>query len=63
MDREHLEDAILEHLRNVALTKRAILEVAMTIADDYPTQGRLLLATISALTRSADKLLGDTNVT
>lgn len=62
METEKLESAILAHLHNIALTKRALLEVAINIADEYPTESRLLLSTITGLTRSADTLLGDTNV-
>ena len=50
------------HLREVAHVKRALLEVARDVSDDYPTQAHLLVATIRQLTRSADKLLGDTTM-
>ncbi len=51
---------MLAHLREVAHVKRALLLVARDVADDYPTQAHLLVATMRQLTRSADKLLGDT---
>ena len=62
MERDDLDDRILDHLRIVAHTKRALLQVAVDISDDYPTQAGTLIAIISSLTRSADQLLGDTNV-
>lgn len=62
VDLTHVEDAILLHLHEVAHTKRALLEVATKIQGDYPTDAHLLLTTIRTLTRSADKLLGDTVV-
>ncbi len=60
MDLTNIEDAVLEHLQEVAHVKRALLQVAKTIANDYPTEAHVTLTTIRSLTRSADKLLGDT---
>lgn len=57
------QDAILVHLREVAHVKRAMLQTALKIADDYPTDGVVLLKAIKSLTASADRLLGDTAVT
>lgn len=62
MDHDNIEDRILAHLRTVAHTKRALLQTAVEIADDYPARAGLLLTIIQSLTRSADKLLGDTSV-
>lgn len=62
MDHENLDDRILDHLRIIAHTKRALLQVAVDISDEYPTQAGTLIAIITSITRSADKLLGDTNV-
>lgn len=62
MENDGLDDRILDHLRIVAHTKRALLQVAVDISDDYPTQAGTLIAIITSLTRSADTLLGDTNV-
>ncbi len=59
---DDLEDSIYEHLKTVALSKRAILQIAQRIANDYPTDAALLVRVITELTRSADKLLGDTSV-
>ena len=56
-------DTVLEHLREVAAAKQAMLEIALAISDTYPTQAHTLLGMIRGLTRSADKLLGDTTVT
>lgn len=62
MDEANLESAILEHLHTVAHSKRALLQVAVEIAKDYPVQASTLVSIIRALTRSADMLLGDTAV-
>ena len=58
----YLEDSILAHIHVIAHSKRAMLQVALEISDEYPSQAAILVTAISALTRSADKLLGDTNV-
>lgn len=62
MDDQNKADAILNHLRIVAHSKRAMLQVAVDITREYPTQAATLVAIITSLTRSADGLLGDTNV-
>lgn len=62
VDRVEIEDAVLLHLHEVAHLKRGMLEVATTIQGDYPTQASLLLVMIRQLTKSADRLLGDTVV-
>jgi len=62
MDLDNLDDRILDHLRAVAHTKRALLQVAVDITDEFPTQAGVLVSIITSLTRSADKLLGDTVV-
>lgn len=53
----------MEHLREVAAAKRGMLDIALEIQADYPTQAHTLLGMIRGLTRSADRLLGDTVVT
>jgi len=60
MEHEGLDDRILDHLRTIAHTKRALLQIAVDVADDYPTQANTLIYVIASLTRSADMLLGDT---
>lgn len=60
---EEVENAILEHLHSVSLVKRAILSAVKDIKDEYPVQAVLLLDAAKELTRSADRLLGDTLVT
>lgn len=62
VERADIEDAVLQHLHEVAHMKRGMLEVATAIQADYPTQARLILVMIRQLTRSADRLLGDTVV-
>lgn len=57
-----IEDAILEHLHEVAVIKRALLQVASTISPDFPSEAGVTLHCLAALTKSADKLLGDTVV-
>jgi hypothetical protein len=57
-----LEDAILDHLRQVALVKRALLQVANAIVGDSPNEAALILRSLTHLTKSADNLLGDTIV-
>lgn len=59
---DDLEDSIFDHLKTVAMSKRAMLQIANRIANDYPIEGALLLRVITELTRSADRLLGDTSV-
>jgi len=63
MDEHERQETILRHLVEVAAAKRALLEVAEVVRSDYPVQASLLLITIRSLTRSADRLLGDTAVT
>ena len=63
MNDHDIQDAILEHLREVAVVKRAMLQTAVAISDEFPTQGAVLLRAIKAITKSADRLLGDTAVT
>lgn len=63
MNEHDLQDAILEHLREIAVVKKAVMQTAVKIAADYPTDGAVLLRAIRSLTLSADKLLGDTSVT
>ena len=55
-------DTVLEHLREIAAAKRGLLQVAVAIAEDFPSEAHTLLSMIHGLTRSADKLLGDTVV-
>lgn len=62
-DGDELEDAILGHLRLVAHSKRALLQVAVDISNDFPSQAALIITIITSMTRSADTLLGDTSVT
>ncbi len=59
-DSRDFEEAVLQHLQEVAHVKRAMLQTAVRISNDYPSDAAVLLRTISALTRSADTLLGDT---
>ena len=60
MDYDRFEDGLIEHLHEIARTKRALLTVAREIADTYPTQADTILRTIAGLTRSANALLSDT---
>lgn len=62
VERVDIEDAVLRHLHEVAHLKRGMLEVATAIQPDYPTQASLVLVMIRQLTKSADRLLGDTVV-
>ena len=63
MDENYLEDRVIEHLQEIGHAKRAILQVAVKISHDFPTDAELLLSVILGITRTADKLLGDTQVT
>lgn len=56
------QDAILTHLREIGVVKRAMLQTAMEIAGEFPTQSAVLLSAIKELTNSAHVLLGDTVV-
>jgi len=60
---DELEDAILDHLRIIAHSKRALLQVAVDISAGFPAQSALIITIITSMTRSADTLLGDTSIT
>lgn len=62
VDYTNFDEAVLRHLHEIAQAKRALLQVALDIADYAPAQATLIINTIKGLTRSADKLLGDTIV-
>lgn len=62
MDPQQLADSILLHLQEVTMVKKAILQVAFEIADEYPAQASVLVRAVRGMTTSADKLLGDTMV-
>jgi hypothetical protein len=59
-DRERVETAVIEHLQEIAHAKRAILQIARKIVYDYEADADTLLRVVVVLTRSADRLLGDT---
>lgn len=61
-DRDH-EDAVLDHLQQVAYVKKAMLQTALRISSEFPSEATTLLRAIKHLTQSADRLLGDTVVT
>lgn len=63
MEKQQIEDAILDHLHGIAYCKKAILQVAVTISNEYPSEAGVLLKVIKSMTSSADKLLGDTVTT
>lgn len=54
---------ILDHLQEIANSKRALLQIGADIAVGHPGHAHTILNVCRALTRSADKLLGDTVVT
>ncbi len=62
LEENRLADAVLAHLQEVARAKRVAIEVAVAIAQEYPLEAADLVRSVKVLTRSADKLLGDTNV-
>ena len=43
MDQAALEDAILRHLQEVAVCKKALLQVSLEIVGEYPSQAALTL--------------------
>lgn len=63
VDQHDIQDAILAHLRELAIVKKAMLQTAITVAEEFPGEGAVLLRAIKALTVSANNLLGDTAVT
>ena len=63
MARPPSDTEVLEHLQEVANAKRALLKIGADIADENPVHANTILIICRALTRSADKLLGDTVVT
>ena len=62
VDYSRLDEAVIQHLQEIARVKRALLEVAFVISDEHPAQASLLVRTVKGLTKSADRLLGDTLV-
>lgn len=62
LSKEEYDEAIVKHLREVAHAKRAMLQIVLDIAEDYPSQAVVLVRIVKDLTRSANKLLGDTAV-
>jgi hypothetical protein len=62
MQQNDLDSAVILHLQEIAIAKRALLQIALTINSDYPSEATVLVRACKSLTRSADKLLGDTSL-
>ena len=62
MHQSDLDSAVILHLQEIAVAKKALLQTAMTISDSYPAEATVLVRVCRGLTRSADRLLGDTSV-